>query len=294
MSGSIAQRPEHRFGDALRSGGVRVQAVGPEELPLPLRERVQVHELRTVLRRDPLDLFRDLRDAVELRVVRDMEEAVERLEGAGRRADHDPRGWGKCAIRRDQLRVLPPEGLRRDPVAVLGIVGAQQDDDRVRPELHALPESALLPEGLVAGVLQRPVVDRKRGNLRFGADQALQHGRITAQEEQGQRAAVGHAVADTGDMPFSLFAPDGKPDRRIAAQDDRRGQERRKYQNNHVYMCLFSDISPYSSGRRFFMPQTSRRRYSRSMSTSSSAVYTPSPSPASNTQVSREAGSSGR
>ena len=33
---------KHRLGDALRSGGVRMQAVGPEELPLPLRERVQI------------------------------------------------------------------------------------------------------------------------------------------------------------------------------------------------------------------------------------------------------------
>ena len=234
----IAQRPKHRFGDHLCPGGIRVQPVGSEQIPLPLRERIQVYELRAVRRRDRLDLFRDLRDAVELRVVRDIEETVERLEGAGRRADHDPRGGRKRAVRRDQLRILLPESLCRDPVDVFGIVCAQQDDDRIRPKLPALPKSALLPKRLVAGILQRPVVDRESRHLRTGTDQSPQHGRVPAQEKQGQRAAVGHAVADTGDMPFSLLAPDGQPDRRIAAQNDRRGNERGYNQKYHSDLCL--------------------------------------------------------
>ncbi len=214
-----------------------MQTVGPEQLPLPLRERIQVHKLRAVHRRDPLDLFRDLRDAVELRVVRDIEEAVERLEGAGRRADHDPRGGRKRAVCCDQLRILLTESRGRDPVDVFGIVGAQQYDDRIRPKLPALPKSALLPKGLVAGILQRPVIDRKSRYLRTGTDQSPQHGRVPAQEKQGQRAAVGHAVADTGDVPFSLLTPDGQPDDRIAAQDDRRGNEHGYNQKVHSDLC---------------------------------------------------------
>ena len=214
-----------------------MQAVGPEELPLPLRERVQIHELRAVLRRDRFDRSRDLRDAVEPRVVRDIEETVDRLEGAGRRADHDTRGGRKIPVRRDQLCILLPESRGRDPVDVLGIVCTQQDDDRIRSERPALPKSALLPKRLVAGILQRPVIDRKSRRLRIGPDQLLQHGRVPVQEKQGQRAAVGHAVADTGDMPFSILEPDGKPGGRIAAQNGRRGNEHGYNQKYHNDLC---------------------------------------------------------
>ena len=217
----------HRIGNEFRACGVGVQAVRAEQVPSAFGLRVEIDRFKVLFFRDGSDQRRDLRDAVELRVVRDIEETVDRRKCEGRRAEQDARLFRQRAVFVDQFPVLLPERLVGDPVSVLGIVRAKQDDHRIRQKSFALLKGFFLAIGLVAGALQRSVIDGEGYDLGLRSEQFLKHGRISANEEHRQRAAVGHAVPHEGDMLFSVFASDGKPDGRIAAQDGCCGKDRR-------------------------------------------------------------------
>ena len=88
----------HRIGNEFRACGVGVQAVRAEQVPSAFGLRVEIDRFKVLFFRDGSDQRRDLRDAVELRVVRDIEETVDRRKCEGRRAEQDARLFRQRAV----------------------------------------------------------------------------------------------------------------------------------------------------------------------------------------------------